>query len=79
MLVSQGVFRAHPSKTIGDYVRELRRASAKGSVGSLLNTFTDFARVYEVVVYRDGSCDANRYATLRELVVPLMRPRKIAA
>lgn len=59
--------RLHPSKTIGDYVRELRARSS-----SSLAHFRDFARVYEVVVYSLGTCDRERYERLVSLAVPLM-------
>jgi len=75
MLVLRGVLRFHPSKTSGDYVRELRR----GDSGILLTPFVDFVRAYEVVVYRDGTCDAPRYAMLRALGDPIVRPRRAAA
>lgn len=73
-LVLQGAVRFHSSKTTGDYVRELRRRG-----GPLMAPFTEFVQAYEVVVYRDGGCDANRYAALRHLAEPVVRPRQVAA
>jgi hypothetical protein len=77
-LATLGILRMHPSKTIGDYVREARASRARHagrspSVGSPDGAalLTQFARVYQVVIYRDGVCDAERYAQLREIVAPL--------
>ncbi|HET7620365.1 MAG TPA: DUF4129 domain-containing protein [Gemmatimonadaceae bacterium] len=57
-----GQIRLHPSKTAGDYVRELRNRSS-----SLFTLFRDFARSYETVIYGIGSCDAERYHRLHAL------------
>jgi hypothetical protein len=54
--------RLHPSKTAGDYVREL---SARRS--PRLPRVRDFARAYEVVAYGTGRCDAARYERLLAL------------
>jgi hypothetical protein len=71
--------RRHPSKTVGDYWRELR------SAGDAMTTeYAAFARVYEVVAYGDGLCDAARYAQLEQLsaamlaTVPDMQSRRAA-
>jgi hypothetical protein len=61
--------RLHPSKTVGDYVRELRVRSS-----SLFARFREFARSYEVVIYGVGSCDEARYQRLLALAVPIVRP-----
>jgi hypothetical protein len=61
--------RVHPSKTVGDYVRELRRRSS-----SFLPRFRDFARSYEVVVYGLGVCDQERYERLYSLATPMVNP-----
>lgn len=61
--------RLHPSKTVGDYVRELRARSS-----SLFLRFRDFARSYEVVIYGIGSCDEARYQRLHALAAPIVRP-----
>ena len=66
----QGHVRLHPSKTIGDYVRELRARSS-----ALATRFRDFARSYETVIYGVGFCDRDRYERLRALALPLLRPR----
>ncbi|HEY9427752.1 MAG TPA: DUF4129 domain-containing protein [Gemmatimonadaceae bacterium] len=65
-----GQIRLHPSKTAGDYVRELRNRSS-----SLFTLFRDFARSYETVIYGIGSCDAERYNRLRALAGDAMRGR----
>jgi len=54
--------RLHPSKTVGDYLRELKRRSS-----TLMPTFRDFARLYEAVVYGLGFCDRDRYERLYAL------------
>jgi len=54
--------RLHPSKTAGDYRRELRARSS-----SLLPTFQDFARLYELVAYGFRQCDVDRYHRLYAL------------
>lgn len=77
-MVVRGAVRFHPSKTTGDYLRELRRRGG-ATAGPLLSPFTEFVRAYEVVVYRDGTCDAERYGTLRALADPVVRPQRAAA
>jgi hypothetical protein len=63
----QDAVRLHPSKTVGDYVRELRaRRSA------VFAPFRDFARAYETVVYGAGSADRDRYETLYALAAPIV-------
>lgn len=57
----------HDSKTIGDYVREVRKKAPP----PMIALFTDFARSYEVVVYRLEICDAERYAHLHDLAVQM--------
>lgn len=54
--------RLHPSKTAGDYARDLRRTAP-----SLFGPFREFARNYEVVIYGLGSCDRQRFQTLSRL------------
>lgn len=61
--------RLHPSKTVGDYVRELRAHSS-----SLFGRFRDFARSYETVIYGLGACDEERFVRLRALAIPIVRP-----
>ncbi|HKG90375.1 MAG TPA: DUF4129 domain-containing protein [Gemmatimonadaceae bacterium] len=62
--------RLHPSKTVGDYVRDLRARSS-----SLFGRFRDFARSYEVVVYGLGVCDRDRYERLFALASGILSPR----
>lgn len=63
----RGLVRLHPSKTAGDYVRELRARSS-----AIFSRFRDFARAYEVVVYGTGFCDRERYERLQSLALPIM-------
>lgn len=65
-LVETRQVRRHPSKTVGDYGRDLR-ASGDG----LTPAYQAFARTYEVVAYGDGLCDAARYQRLEQLAAPL--------
>jgi hypothetical protein len=65
----QGELRLHPSKTVGDYLRELRVRSSR-----LVGRFRDFARTYEVVIYGLGECDRDRYERLFALASPMIRP-----
>jgi len=60
--------RLHPSKTAGDYAREMR-----GRRSQLFNGFRDFANHYEVVIYGDQMCDRDRYDRLFALAVPMLR------
>jgi hypothetical protein len=59
--------RLHPSKTVGDYARELRARSS-----GLFAAFRDFARSYETVIYGIGTCDQERYERLRSLASPIV-------
>jgi hypothetical protein len=66
-LARRGQVKLHPSKTVGDYVRELRARSS-----ALFSRFRDFARSYEVVVYGVGECDRTRWERLRSLAEPIV-------
>jgi hypothetical protein len=57
--------RLDPSKTSGDYARELR---ARGS--ALHPVFRAFSRRFDVAVYGHGGCDAAALAELRQLADP---------
>ena len=65
--------RLHPSKTSGDYARELRR---RGSLS--LAPFRSFTRRFDVAVYGHGGCDAAALDELRALSEPF-RPKARAA
>jgi Domain of unknown function (DUF4129) len=67
-LVEARRVRRHPSKTVGDYGRELRAAS-----DALTAPYRAFAGTYEIVAYGDGTCDAVRYARLEQLAAPLLQ------
>ena len=66
-LVETGRARRHPSKTIGDYARDLRKRD-----DPLVQEYLGFARQYEVVAYGDGACDADRFRRLETLAAPLV-------
>ena len=61
--------RLHPSKTVGDYSRELRQRSS-----SLFARYRDFARTYETVVYGIGTCDRERWERLDALARDIVAP-----
>lgn len=72
-LASAERLRLDPSKTSGDYARELRRRSS-----SALSPFVAFARRFEVLVYGHVPPDADAVTQLRELATPF-RTRSRAA
>jgi len=57
----------HPSKTAGDYVREVRRRSSP-----IFPSLRDFARAYEIVIYGLGECDRDRYERLLSIARPIV-------
>jgi hypothetical protein len=57
--------RLDPSKTSGDYARELR---TRGS--SSYQPFRDFSRRFDVAVFGHGGCDAVLIDDLRRLAAP---------
>ena len=63
-----GALRLHPSKTAGDYVRELRNASS-----TFFDRFRAFARSYDMVVYGLGACDRERYERLQRLAAEILQ------
>lgn len=66
-LARRGQVKLHPSKTAGDYVRELRARSS-----AVFTRFREFARTYEVVVYGLGWCDRERWERLHALAEPIV-------
>ena len=68
-LAAREQVRLHPSKTIGDYLRELRARSS-----TVLPPVRDFARSYEMVAYGFRECDATRYERLHALAASVIRP-----
>ena len=56
---ARGEFRVHPSKTTGDYVRDLRRKRAPW-----FSPFHSFRSRYDRVIYGDMQCSADDYAAL---------------
>lgn len=59
-LSRRGEIRVHPSKTTGDYARELRRRKA-----TAVGAFGGFRARYDRVIYGDLSCSAEDYGALR--------------
>jgi len=72
-LVRTDRVRLDPSKTSGDYARDLR---ALGS--SSYRPFRDFSRRFDVAVFGHGGCDAALIDDLRRLAAPFV-PRARAA
>lgn len=60
--------RPHPSKTVGDYARELRMTN-----DGAFAAYRAFAHTYEIVAYGDGLCDAVRFARLEQLAAPVVQ------
>jgi hypothetical protein len=74
-LASRGEVRLHPSKTTGDYARELRRRGASSERG-----FVRFRSRYDRLVYDAQACDAEDYAALLADARPLLADaRSLAA
>ncbi len=67
-LARRGDVGLHPSKTVGDYGRELRRRTSP-----VLGRYREFARSYETVVYGVGFCDRTRYERLMALAIPIVQ------
>lgn len=73
-LAAAELIQLHPSKTSGDYARELRM---RGAV--MQAEFRQFGRRYDHVLFGTGVCDAETYASLREQASRLIRPEARAA
>lgn len=67
---SRGLISLHDSKTTGDYLRELRKVAN----GADVRHFTDFTRSYETVIYGIGTCDSERFTSLRMLAAGMLGP-----
>ena len=73
-LAGAELIRLHPSKTSGDYARELRmRGYAQHA------EFRQFGRRYDHVIFGTGTCDAATYAALREQATGVVRATERAA
>lgn len=66
-LSARGVVRLHPSKTAGDYARELGRRRAAEHP-----PFELFRRRYDRLIYGTGACSAEDYAALLQDARPLL-------
>ncbi len=66
-LSARGVVRLHPSKTAGDYARELRRRNVADQA-----PFQAFRVRYDRLIYGAGSCGADDYAALLHEARPIM-------
>ena len=65
--------RFDPSKTSGDYARELRRRGA-----SSYAPFRAFVQRFDVAVYGHGGCDADAVVELRALATPFRAKARAA-
>ena len=63
----QDQLKLHPSKTAGDYVREVRRRASP-----IFPSLRDFARAYDIVIYGLGVCDRERYERLLSIARPIV-------
>ena len=70
---SRGELRLHPSKTTGDYARELRRHKA-----SWLPSYQSFRRRYDRVIYGDMQCSADDYEALLQVARPALTKGRAA-
>lgn len=66
--------RLHPSKTSGDYARELHLRGFAAAAD-----FRQFGRRYDRVMFGIGVCDAPTYAMLRDLATRVFRAEERAA
>ncbi len=66
-LAADGAVRPHPSSTVGDYARALRR----GGDERRWRAYRDFGRRYEVLAY-GGRGDGAAWAQLDALAAPLL-------
>jgi Domain of unknown function (DUF4129) len=66
-LAGRGDLRLHPSKTAGDYARELRRRASPAHAG-----FQSFRLRYDRVIYGAGACTASDYAALLHDAGPVL-------
>jgi hypothetical protein len=64
---ARGELRPHPSKTTGDYARELRRRGAPSADG-----FARFRTRYDRIIFGDLTCDAAGYEELLAEARPLL-------
>ena len=72
-LARQERLRLDPSKTSGDYARELR---ARGS--TYYQPFRAFGRRFDIAVFGHGGCDARLIEDLRALAQPLLARARAA-
>lgn len=72
-LAARERLRLHPSKTAGDYARELRAVGAAS-----YPAFRDFGRRYDRIIYGAGVCDAGGYEALLRAATPLLELERAA-
>jgi hypothetical protein len=73
-LASTDDIRLHPSKTSGDYARELAMRGSRAHA-----EFRQFGRRYDRVLFGTGTCDAPTYAVLRDHASRVIGPEARAA
>jgi hypothetical protein len=73
-LAAKEHIRPHPSKTSGDYARDLRLRGLPGHA-----ELRQFGRRYDRMLFDVGSCDAETYAALRDEAARVVRPQERAA
>lgn len=70
---ARGEFKVHPSKTTGDYARELRRRQ-----GPWLRPFQSFRSRYDRVIYGDRRCTVDDYQALERDARVMLTPQRAA-
>lgn len=70
---ARGEFRFHPSKTSGDYAREIRRQATRW-----LHPFQNFRQRYDRVIYGDTVCSADEYQALLTEVYSMLGRERVA-
>ncbi|HVK85962.1 MAG TPA: DUF4129 domain-containing protein [Kofleriaceae bacterium] len=70
---ARGELRLHPSKTTGDYARELRRRPAPSAAG-----FQRFRARYDRVLYDLQRCSPEEYAALLAEAMPIVAQGRAA-
>lgn len=78
-LAARGLVRPHPSRTPGDYARELRARARRGgpdaaAAARVAPAYTPFARGFETLAFGPHAPDAAGVAALRALAASIVAP-----
>lgn len=69
----RGEIKLHPSKTTGDYAREMKRRGAVSASG-----FQTFRSYYDLIVYDRQTCTAGEYNDLLARAQPILAMGRVA-